>query len=104
MFLEFIGVIKQASFQYTIAHLKIKQFNHRGDYYILVSEYVNEVVTEMVVYVWFDCDRKYFIETRGCLEERKAVLRQRCNQGIEYVDADSQMVDLDIPQQILAQI
>ena len=41
MELGFVGFVKQAPHQYTIAHLKSKLFTRRGGCYGLVSEVVN---------------------------------------------------------------
>ena len=49
-----IGVVKQASRKFTMAHLQRREFTIRGDSYVLVSEEVNEGVSTMVVFAWVD--------------------------------------------------
>ena len=63
---------------------------------------VDEGVTEMVTFAWFDRNMRYFIVTIGYLEEGKAVSRQRWCQVVAGVNTNIQMVDLDIPQTVTA--
>ena len=100
MGLDFIGVVKQASHQYPMAHLQIKEFNQRVYCYGLVL--LDEVVTEMMTCVWFYRYRRYL--TRGSLEEGLAVLRQRWHQVVADVNSETHMVELDIPKPVAADI
>ena len=63
---------------------------------------VDEGFTEMVTFAWFDRNRRYFIVTIGYLEEGKAVSRQRWCQVVADVNTNIQIVDLDIPQTVTA--
>ena len=87
-----------------MAHMKRKYFTSRGDCYGLVSEAVNEGVLEMMAFSWVDCNRRHLIATRESLEEGHAVSRQRCRHVVVDVNANAQVVDLDIPQPVAAEI
>ena len=58
----------------------------------------------MVTFSWVDRNRRYLIVTRGYLEEGQAVSRQRWCQVVADVNANIQMVDLDIPQTVTVEI
>ena len=51
MGLVFIGITNQSSRQYPMEHLKIKYSTRRVDCYGLVSEAVDEVLSDMMVFV-----------------------------------------------------
>ena len=56
----------------------------------------------MVTFAWVDRNMRYFIVKRGYLEEGQSVSRQRWCQVVADVNTNIQMVDLDIPQTVTA--
>ena len=46
----------------------------------MVSEDVYEGVPEIMVFVWVDCNRRYFIATIGSLEEGQDLSIHICHQ------------------------
>ena len=104
MGLVFIGITNQSSRQYPMEHLKIKYSNRRVDCYGLVSEAVDEVLSDMMVFVWIDCNRWCLIATRQSLQEVKVVLRQIWRQIFSGLNSDTHMVDLDKSQPVTAYI
>ena len=52
-----IGVLKQASRKFSMAHLQRRYFTCRGYSYGLVLGEVNEVVYNIIVFLWVDHDR-----------------------------------------------
>ena len=58
----------------------------------------------MTLFAWVDCDRQYFIEIRGSLEEGYNVRRQIWHHLITDVNAYAQMMDLEIPKPVAAYI
>ena len=54
MFLGLIGVVKQAPRRFPMAYLISIEFNCMGGCYVFVSEDRNEVVPEVMVFVWVD--------------------------------------------------
>ena len=58
----------------------------------------------MMDFSWVDWDRRYFISTRGILEEVYAVSRQRWNQVAVDVNADAQIMDLEILEPAAAEM
>ena len=59
---------------------------------------------EMMEFAWVDRDMRYFVATRGSLEEGQAVSTQIWCQVIADVNSDAHMVDLDISQPVAAYI
>ena len=55
-----------------------------------------------MAFAWVDQDRRYFIATRGTLEEVDAFLIQIWNQVAADINADYHMLDSDIPQIVSA--
>ena len=95
MGLVFVGVEKQATRKFPMYHLQSKQFTCRGDSSGLVSTEVNEGVTEMMMFVWVDCNRKYFVTIIESLEKGHTFLRHKWCQVNEDVNAEEQMEQLD---------
>ena len=56
-------------------HMKRKEFNHKGDCYVLVSEALYEGVNEIMASAWVDYDILYVILTIASFDEGQAVLR-----------------------------
>ena len=92
MVLGSICVINQTSRQYPMVNLKREYFTCRGYFCGLVHEAVDEGVTEIMVFSWVDCNRSYFIATRGSLEEVQDVSKHRWIQSIADVNEDAHML------------
>ena len=68
-----------------MSHPKRRYYNGRGDCYGLVL--VDEGVPETTVFAWVDCNRHYFIATRGSPEEGNFVSRKRWRHVVAHMNS-----------------
>ena len=73
--LGLIGVIKKAPHQKKRENMQKIEFTCRGYCYGLVL--VDEVVTDIMAFLWVNHDGCYFVVTRGYHEEGTDILRKR---------------------------
>ena len=58
----------------------------------------------MVVFAWVDQDRRYFIATRGYIEEVESALINRWLQVAADVNSDAHMLDLYTPKTVSTEL
>ena len=60
--MRFIGVVKTSSKQFPMAYLQELEFEKRGEWKVLRNATIS-----MYAFVWFDCNRRYFINNTSSL-------------------------------------
>ena len=73
--MRFIGVVKTASNQFTMVYLQALEFEKRGEW-----KGLRNATTSMYAFVWFDCNRRYFITNTSSLSHGTPYTRVRKHQ------------------------
>ena len=97
MGLCFIGVVKTATKKFPMSYLSNLELVQHGDYKGLVARGTDGQPT-MLLFVWMDWDRRYFIASASSLDSGVPYSRNRWRQVSLELDALPENVELTIPQ------
>ena len=100
----FIGVIKIETRKFPIAYLSTIYLQNQGNMSVLLTRSVDRTKPVLGEFVWIDQNRRYFIFTGGYMDKGHPYTWMQQIQEEPTTDADPNMVDLDIPQPITAEI
>ena len=97
MGLCFIGVVKTATKKFPMSYLSNLELVQHGDYKGLVARGTDEQPT-MLLFVWMDQDRRYFVASASSLDSGIPYSCNRWHQVFLELDALHENVELTIPQ------
>jgi hypothetical protein len=93
----FIGVVKTATRRFPMAYLSNLEMQERGDRHGVVTRGANGVTT-LMVFVWMDRDRRYFIASASSLEAGLPHVRTRWRQVDIRLNAEAERVQVTVQQ------
>jgi Transposase IS4 len=100
--LRFIGVVKTGTRRFPMAYLQGLELQKRGDRKGLIMQPVAGGDPSLLLFMWMDRERRYFIASAASLKDGAAYSRTRWRQVEDGVLPET--VDQEVPQPLAAEI
>jgi hypothetical protein len=95
--LRFIGIIKTATKQFSMAYLSSREVIERGNSHALYTNNQDGEV-ELLAVMWVDRDRGYFVANTETMEQAEPICRVRWRQADSTTNAEPERQELTLEQ------